>query len=98
VIWIISFAGALPSIREPFSLITTDGDAAVPSDMTASTVEALLGNPWLVSWHTQNYDGYTHPKLFPFPIGLDLHTPRFLQQSEPAFSAAAADSGLSYAA
>lgn len=69
--------GALPSIREPFSLITTDGDAAVPSDMTASTVEALLGNPWLVSWHTQNYDGYTHPKLFPFPIGLDLHTPRF---------------------
>lgn len=70
--------GALPTIRKPFALITTDGDASVPSDLAKSTVEALLGCRWLVSWHTQNYDGFEHTKLSPFPTGMDLHTPRFL--------------------
>lgn len=69
--------GALPAIHEPFALLTTDGDAAVPSDLVASTVDALLDCPWLVSWHTQNYDGHSHAKLAPLPIGIDLHTPRF---------------------
>jgi len=69
--------GALPTIRKPFILITTDGDASVPSDIARTTTEALLTCPWLVSWHTQNYDGHVHPKLAPFPIGIDLHTPRF---------------------
>jgi hypothetical protein len=67
---------ALPTIRRPFALITTDGDASVPSELQASTVNALLDCPWLVSWHTQNYDGCAHPKLAPIPIGLDLHTQR----------------------
>ena len=48
---------ALPTIRRPFALITTDGDASVPSDLTKATVDALLASPWLVSWQTQNYDG-----------------------------------------
>ncbi len=69
--------GALPAIRKPFSLITTDGDASVPSDLAKSTAEALLDCPRLISWHTQNYDGYVHDKLAPFPMGIDLHTPRF---------------------
>jgi hypothetical protein len=69
--------GALPTIQNPFVLITTDGDASVPSDIRPVTVDALLNCPWLVSWYTQNYDGYVHSKLAPFPIGLDLHTPRF---------------------
>lgn len=69
--------GALPMIRKPFALITTDGDASVPSDIAESTVEALLGCPWMVSWHTQNYDGHAHAKLAPLPMGIDLHTPRF---------------------
>jgi len=68
--------GALPTIRKPFALITTDGDASVPYDISKVTIAALLGCPWLVSWHTQNYDGYAHTKLAPLPIGLDLHTPR----------------------
>jgi len=68
--------GALSTIRQPFALITTDGDASVPSDIAESTVEALLGNRWLISWYTQNYDGYLHAKLAPFPMGIDLHTPR----------------------
>jgi hypothetical protein len=69
--------GALPGIQEPFALITTDGDASVPSDIAATTVDALLDCPWLVSWHTQNYDGHAHAKFAPFPMGIDLHTPRF---------------------
>jgi len=69
--------GALPTIRAPFILITTDGDASVPSEIAIATMGALLANPWLVCWYTQNYDGYRHAKLAPFPVGLDLHTARF---------------------
>ena len=69
--------GALPTIRQPFVLITTDGDASVPSDIATATIGALLDCPWLVSWHTQNYDGHADAKFAPFPIGLDLHTPHF---------------------
>jgi hypothetical protein len=67
---------ALPSIRKPFVLITTDGDASVPSDIAPATVEALLDCPWLTAWYSQNCDHHAHPKLAPMPIGLDLHTPR----------------------
>jgi hypothetical protein len=67
--------GALPTIREPFVLITTDGDASVPCDIPAATVKALLDSPWLVSWYTQNYAGHAHAKLAPLPIGLDLTHP-----------------------
>lgn len=69
--------GALPTIQKPFVLITTDGDASVPSDLSPATVNALLNCPWLVLWYTQNYDGCVHSKLAPFPVGIDLHTPRF---------------------
>lgn len=69
-------AFALPSIREPFVLVTTDGDVSVPSELRRSTVEALLGSPFLIAWYTQNADGTGAPRIRPFPIGLDLHTPR----------------------
>jgi len=68
---------ALPTIKAPFILLTTDGDASVPSDLAKDTVERLLANPYLVSWYSQNSDG-GHPRIKPFPIGLDLHTPRSL--------------------
>ena len=68
---------ALPTIDKPFALITTDGDVSVPSDLPRDTVDRLLECPFLISWHTQNHDGYAHAKLAPIPIGLDLHTPRF---------------------
>lgn len=67
----------LPTITAPFVLLTTDGDASVPSDLTQDTVERLLANPFLVSWYTQNCDAH-HPRIKPFPLGLDLHTPRSL--------------------
>jgi hypothetical protein len=71
------FVGAaLPTIHRPFVLITTDGDAAVPSELPTATVRSLIESPWLVAWHTQNHDGSGPAKIAPFPIGLDLHTPR----------------------
>lgn len=66
---------ALPTICEPFVLVTTDGDASVPSDLRADTVAALTSHPLLVAWYSQNCDG-SNPAIRPFPIGLDLHTPR----------------------
>lgn len=66
---------ALPTIKAPFALVTTDGDASVPSNLAKNTVDRLLADPFLVSWYSQNCVG-DHPKLKPFPIGLDLHTMR----------------------
>lgn len=63
----------LPTINAPFILLTTDGDASVPSDLAEDTVDLLLASPFLVSWYTQNCDG-DDPRIKPFPIGLDLHT------------------------
>ena len=40
---------ALPTLRSPFALITTDGDAGVPSELDRKTVAALLNSRWLVS-------------------------------------------------
>ena len=66
---------ALPQIRKPFILITTDGDAAVPSGLRPDTVTALKASPYLVAWYSQNCDG-TSAAVRPFPIGLDFHTLR----------------------
>ena len=67
----------LPTIRAPFTLITTDGDASVPLNLAKDTVDRLLNHPFLVCWYTQNCVG-DHPRLKPFPIGLDLHSQRSL--------------------
>lgn len=74
-------AEALPTIRAPFVLVTTDGDASVPEDFRTKTVAAILGSPWLVRWHSQNVTGRGDPRIVPFPIGLDLHTPRLFTSS-----------------
>jgi len=66
-------AVALPSITEPFVLITTDGDLSVPSQVHPATVAALKAHPMLVAWYSQNADG-SDPVVLPYPIGLDLHT------------------------
>ncbi len=67
---------ALPLIRHPFILVTSDGDATVPSDLRPDTTRALLSSPWLKAWYTQNHDGSRPERISPFPIGLDLHTLR----------------------
>ena len=68
--------GALQTIAAPFGLITTDGDTLVPSELPRNTVEQLLDCRFLISWHTQNFDGRHHPKFGRLPIGIDLHTPK----------------------
>lgn len=66
----------LPTISRPFVLVTTDGDAAVPSELCPDTVSRLLASPWLRAWYTQNCDVAGHPMIRPFPIGLSLHNRR----------------------
>ena len=68
----------LPHLTEAFVLITADGDNGFPTRGVWKPKHALqlLHHPLLLRWYTQNYDGtIQHPKLFPIPIGLDLHTP-----------------------
>lgn len=63
----------LPRLTSPTVLVTTDGDASVPSDLRPDTVQAILECRLVRAWFTQNWDGrLVHPKLRPMPIGLDL--------------------------
>ena len=64
----------LPSTA--FVLISGDGDRSIPSELPPETVRALLESPRVVAWYAQNFEGNepVHPKLRPWPIGLDLHT------------------------
>lgn len=66
---------ALPRITRPFVLITTDGDLSVPSELNPRTVAALKAHPMMIAWYSQNADG-SDARVLPYPIGLDLHTPR----------------------
>lgn len=69
----------LYKIKNPFTLITTDGDRPVPSSYSSNTVRTLLESDKVVRWYTQNYDRtIIHEKLTYMPIGLDLHTKRWL--------------------
>ncbi len=77
---------ALPTIRSPFVLVTGDGDARVPSDLSSHTARALLESPHLVRWYTQNCDDLSQDKLHPLPIGLDFH--RLRGSLSPALLAA----------
>ena len=61
----------LLQLREPFVLVTTDGDHTMPR--AVPDYERLLRAPQLVRWFTQNLV-VRHPKLTPVPIGMDLHT------------------------
>jgi len=64
---------ALPNIRARFALVTGDEDWAMPSEFEHSS--AIIANPNVVCWFTQNVDGTdTSGKLLPIPIGLDFHT------------------------
>ncbi|MFN3546373.1 MAG: hypothetical protein ACK4U0_02695 [Mesorhizobium sp.] len=64
---------ALPTIKKPFILITTDGDLSVPSELRQQTVAALKASPMMVAWYSQNVDG-SDPDVKPYPIGLDIHS------------------------
>lgn len=54
------------------SLLTTDGDLAVPSSLSLDVVSAICSS--VFAWYTQNWDGTHGDCIRPFPIGLDIHT------------------------
>lgn len=65
----------LPYLNGPTVIITTDGDASVPSDMSNDTTHNILSHPHIKAWYTQNYDGtLVHDKLKPIPIGIALNS------------------------
>ena len=74
----------LPKRTKEFTLITSDGDRSIPSELRSSTVHAILSSKLLKVWFTQNYDG-TNPKIKPIPIGLCLHTQKGLHDPQLQF-------------
>jgi len=83
-----TFANLVGTIKHPFYLVTTDGDAEVPGMLD---VGPILGSPFLLMWFTQNLgDPGFHPKLRHFPIGLDLHTGFSVSTKERMFRKTAA--------
>ena len=73
------FSSLLNELDKPIILITSDGDRSVPSSYNEKMVSKILDSPKILKWYTQNYDKtITHPKLSYYPIGLDMHTEKFL--------------------
>lgn len=76
------FGDLIDYIKNPIILITSDGDRAVPSSYNKHLVEKILTSKKIIKWYTQNYDGsLVHPKLEYYPIGLDMHTKKWLNIS-----------------
>ena len=60
----------LPSIREPFVLITGESDAQVPSDDPAAA-DAIARSGLVIRWFATNFDGSAHGDLVTgMPLGL----------------------------
>lgn len=80
----------LPRITSPFTLVTTDGDAAAIELIKNSGGDEILKSPFLKCWFAQNAQSSAslkgsldrglleayQLKVVPLPIGLDLHTER----------------------
>jgi hypothetical protein len=63
----------LPGVRARFALVTGDDDWSIPSDYPGA--RAILEDPRVARWFTQNYDGTdTSGRVAGIPIGLDFHT------------------------
>lgn len=63
----------LPRIDARFALVTGDEDWAMPSEFEQAS--AVIANPNVICWFTQNIDGTDRSgKLVPIPIGMDFHT------------------------
>lgn len=81
-----TFAALVDDLDCEIELISTDGDRSVPSEVRAATVATICASANVTRWYSQNYDddGHAHPKLRPYPIGLDLHTLRSPHLDTPA--------------
>lgn len=73
------FARNLKYLKQPCILVTTDGDKSMPSSYSKIISNKILNHKYITKWYTQNYDkSIIHHKLKHYPIGFDLHTPRWL--------------------
>ena len=73
------FSNYLNKLTSPIILITADGTRPVPSSFSKTTVDNILNHNKIIKWYTQNYDkSIIHEKLKHYPIGMDLHTTRWL--------------------
>ena len=73
------FAKYIYLLKVPILLLTTDGDRSMPLTHEYTLVHTILRSNMILKWYTQNYDKrLIHPKLTHFPIGMDLHTNRWL--------------------
>lgn len=78
------FAKNIHLLKRKIFIITGDSDMKVPSCYKKESVDIILSNENITNWFTQNYDGsIIHDKLKHFPIGLDLHTQRWLIEDDP---------------
>ena len=78
------FSENIHLLKKNIILITGDSDLSVPSCYSKKTVNSILNNQFVQKWYTQNYDRtIIHDKLSYFPIGLDLHTNRWLINNCP---------------
>ena len=73
------FSNNIHLLQKPILLITLDGDRAIPSSHSSTTVNRILESNMIIRWYTQNYDKtILHPKIKYFQIGFDLHTTKWL--------------------
>lgn len=73
------FVLMLNKIKNPVILVTSDGDRPVPSSYNKLLVSKILNSSKIKKWYTQNYDKtIEHNKLSYYPIGLDMHTKKWL--------------------
>lgn len=73
------FANNLSKLKKEIILIIGDGDDSFPSSYHEKTILKLLNNKLIKYIYAQNYDkSIIHNKIRHYPIGLDLHSPKFL--------------------
>ena len=69
----------ISKIKENKLIVIGDGDESIPSSYNKETFQKLLNNKFIKKIFIQNYDNsIKHRKLAYYPIGLDLHTSKYL--------------------
>ena len=69
----------ISKIKENKIIVLGDGDDPIPSSYNKETFEKILTNKFIKKIFIQNYDNsIKHRKLAHYPIGLDLHSPKYL--------------------
>ncbi len=74
----------LPSVRNPFILVISDGDESFPSNSRLDKeIDLLINHKMIIHIFAQNcdYRGPHHNKVSPIPLGVDFHTIAYKENS-----------------